>query len=220
MNWKTTITAQGLAILAGLDDNRVTIVSAWTGTGTVPPETLQDQTALQDPKQKLLIAEDGKVGNRRTLRLQLTNSELNTGYTLHQLGIYVSVDGGEPILYFIAQNTLGDAIPAKDTAAGFLAEYTTTLIFSMRSEVVLEQPETVFVTHDALDAKVTLLAANLIIISPTQPPAQPPGGLWLDTSDGPASIGESGIAVGNAIVSDTDPVKQTEYDLWFNTVST
>ena len=163
MSWETTITEQGLAILAGLDGNRVAIVSAWAGTGTVPAETLREQTALKTPVQALPIIEDGKIGNKRMLRLQLSNSELNTGYTLNQLGIFVSVDGGTPILYFIAQHEIGDSIPSKDTMSGYLAEYCTTLIFSMRSDVVVECPETAFVTHDALDAKISLLIGRIPI---------------------------------------------------------
>jgi hypothetical protein len=157
LNWQTTLTEQGLAILAGLDDNRVAIVSAWAGTGSVPPEELQGQTALLNPVQELLLIEDGAIGNKRILRLQLLNDELTSGYTLNQLGIFVSVDGGPPVLYFIAQNAMGDAIPSKDTVTGFLAEYVTTLIFSMRSDVVIEGAEMVYVTHDALDAKMRLL---------------------------------------------------------------
>jgi len=163
MSWQTTITEQGLAILAGLDDNRVAIVSAWAGTGTVPPDALQGQTSLKNPVQNLPIIEDGKLGNKRMLRLQLSNSEQAAGYTLNQLGIFVSVDGGAPILYFIAQNETGDMIPSKDTVAGFLAEYCTTLIFSMRSDVVIECPENAFVTHDALDAKISLLIGRIPI---------------------------------------------------------
>ncbi len=156
-SWQTTVTEQGLSILAGLDDNKVAIVGAWAGTGTVDPEKLQSQKELVNQKQKIPIIEDGKSGNKRVLRLHVSNSELDAGYTLNQLGIYVSVDGSPPILYFIAQNSDGDPIPSNKNVSDFLAEYVTTLIFSMRSDVVLEQPETVFVTSDALDARISLL---------------------------------------------------------------
>jgi len=149
-----------LHILAGLDDNRVAIISAWAGSETVTLENMQEQTELKKPVQNLPIIEDGKVGNKRILRLQLSNKELNSGYTLNQLGIFVSVDGGEPILYFLAQNETGDAIPSKEIVPGFLAEYITTLVFSARSDVAVECSESVFVTHDALDTKIEVLLQN------------------------------------------------------------
>ncbi len=163
MSWQTTITDQGLAVLAGLDDNRVSIVAAWTGTGTVPADDLHHQAELTGKKQQLPIIEDGKRGNKRILRMQVLNNELDKGYSLHQLGIYISVDGGPPLLYFIAHKEEGDTIPSKENLPGFISEYVTTLIFSMHADVVLECPETAYITADALDSRISLLAGIIPI---------------------------------------------------------
>jgi len=57
-------------------------------------------------------------------------------------------------------------------------------------------------------------ASQSVIVSDTVPDGQPVGGLWLDTSDGPADTG-GGIVILNAVVSDTEPPDTAE--LWFNT---
>ncbi len=154
MGWEHTMTKQGLAILAGLNGETVTITSAFAGSGTVPEVDLMELTELVKVEQNLSILEDGKLDNKRYLRLQITNENLSNDYVLNQIGVFISVNNSEPILYFIAQNTNGDNIPAKNTAPGFIAEYLITLIFTNDSDVVIVPEATGFITPDALDARL------------------------------------------------------------------
>ena len=159
MNWKTTFTDRGLAILAGAPGGRA-FFSAWAGTGVIPDEHLGEQTALMNPKQQLAIIEDGTNDNKRFLRLQVINDNIMEAYSINQIGIFVSIDGKEPVLYFIAQSESGNDIPS-NVEKGFIAEYLITLVFSSNMDVVYDTSVQGFITADALEARLSNFRVSL-----------------------------------------------------------
>jgi len=73
-------------------------------------------------------------------------------YSINQIGIFVSIDGKEPVLYFIAQSESGNDIPS-NVEKGFIAEYLITLVFSSNMDVVYDTSVQGFITADALEAR-------------------------------------------------------------------
>ena len=157
MRWEKTITKEGLSVLAGLNNDTVEIVEAWAGTGVSNAENLHEETALVNRKQALPIIEDAKLGNKRVLRLQLDNSNLQEGYMLNQIGVFIRVNGRDPILYYLAEKKIGDDIPSHSSVAGFVVEYVVTIIFSSNVNPVISCNEIGYITADALDARLASL---------------------------------------------------------------
>ena len=77
-----TVTNDGAEMLnEWMAGRKITITSAYGGTGTVDPELLTEQTGLVDMRQKLhlLGEEDGADG--KTVQVQLQNAEVMTEYS-------------------------------------------------------------------------------------------------------------------------------------------
>ena len=82
-HWKeAAVTNDGAEMLnEWMAGRKITITSAYGGTGTVDPELLTEQTGLVDMRQKLhlLGEEDGADG--KTVQVQLQNAEVMTEYS-------------------------------------------------------------------------------------------------------------------------------------------
>ena len=71
---------------------------------------------------------------------------------------------------------------------------------------------------DMIEEKLAALELALPIVSDTEPPNQPVGALWFDTSGGPLDPSEGGepvMIVGNVYVGPT-PQENTDL-LWYDT---
>ena len=81
--WKeAAVTNDGAEMLnEWMAGRKITITSAYGGTGTVDPELLTAQTGLVDMRQKLhlLGEEDGADG--KTVRVQVQNAKVMTEYS-------------------------------------------------------------------------------------------------------------------------------------------
>lgn len=127
--WENAVvTEKGLSLLAKLTaGHTLDITRAETGAGYVTPGLLTKQTAVTTPKQALFFREvsypeEGKC----CMPCNLTNDEVETGYTANQVGIYATDPDDGEILFFIAQAAAnkGTEVPSATEMPGYSAEWT------------------------------------------------------------------------------------------------
>ena len=106
MSWNNSLyTNVGTKMMSEvLSGATMTITKAVGGAGTTAAESLAALTDVKDQKQTLKIlgiedatdSSDDDVGKR--IKIQITNGDLETGYILHQVGIYAKLaDGNETL---------------------------------------------------------------------------------------------------------------------------
>ncbi len=151
----SVMTEKGLALLSKLiSGTRLSITRAVTGSGYVSPSTLTSQTAVSGEKQTLTFRqisypEEGKC----SLPCRLTNSGLNTGYTVKQVGLYATDPDEGEILFFItqAENGGGTDVPSESESPGYIAEWDFYFQFGQADsvELVVSPADTVTIAmHD------------------------------------------------------------------------
>lgn len=139
MSWtNAVITAAGQAMQAALagTGKGFTFTRAASGAGTAAGE-LSAQTALTDERQTLSLQPGATVeGNKKKIQVVLSNTGLQTGYTMHQLGFFAQAEDSEDeILYAIVQDETGDAIPSAADSPGFSVDWTYIFSYGSASEV-------------------------------------------------------------------------------------
>ena len=109
-HWKdAAVTNDGVEMLnEWMAGRKITIVSAYGGTGTVDPELLKEQTGLMDMRQELNILGEENGPDGKTVQLQVQNTGLMAEYELNQVGVYAALDidrdpDAEPRLLFIME---------------------------------------------------------------------------------------------------------------------
>ena len=106
----------------------MTITKAVGGSGTTAAESLAALTDVKEQKQtlKILGIEDAtdSSGNDagKRIKIQITNGDLETGYILHQVGIYAKLADGEETLLIIMQDDRGVEIPSHTENSDFEIE--------------------------------------------------------------------------------------------------
>lgn len=139
MSWtNAVITAAGQAMQAALagTGKGFTFTRAASGAGTAAGE-LSTQTALTDERQTLSLQPGATVeGNKKKIQVVLSNTSLQTGYTMHQLGFFAQAEDSEDeILYAIVQDETGDAIPSAADSPGFSVDWTYIFSYGSADEV-------------------------------------------------------------------------------------
>lgn len=138
--WKSTsrtmrrsevaVTKGGEAMLNDLlAGRRLTVLSAWGGTGETSPEALAELEDLAGERVplELLDVENGLEG--KTVKIQISNTGVEEGYTLHQIGVFAQVDGGPEQLLCVYQDRDqrgrkgGVEVPAQAGCPTFLLEF-------------------------------------------------------------------------------------------------
>ena len=129
-HWQdAAVTNDGVEMLnEWMAGRKITIVSAYGGTGTVDPELLREQTGLMDVRQTLNILGEENGPDGKTVQLQVQNTGLMAEYELNQVGVYAALDidrdpDAEPRLLFIMQDEKGVTIPAAMDASFLLELY-------------------------------------------------------------------------------------------------
>ena len=120
------ITNKGIALLSKMiAGNTLQITKAITGAGTVTVSTLPAQTGVTNQKQIMSFwTISYPAAGTCAVPAYITNEGLTEGYTAKQIGIFaMDPDEGE-ILFFIAQDLGGTAVPAISDMPGFSAEWT------------------------------------------------------------------------------------------------
>ena len=130
MSWKNSLyTNVGTKMMSEvLSGATMTITKAVGGSGTTAAESLAALTDVKEQKQTLKIlgiedatdSSDDDVGKR--IKIQITNGDLETGYILHQVGIYAKLADGEETLLIIMQDDRGVEIPSHTENSDFSIE--------------------------------------------------------------------------------------------------
>lgn len=130
MSWNNTLyTDVGTNMMSEvLSGATMTITKAVGGSGTTAAESLAALTDVKEQKQtlKILGIEDAtdSSGNDagKRIKIQITNGDVETGYILHQVGIYAKLADGEETLLIIMQDDRGVEIPSHTENSDFEIE--------------------------------------------------------------------------------------------------
>ena len=132
MSWNNSLyTNVGTKMMSEvLSGATMTITKAVGGSGTTAAESLAALTDVKEQKQtlKLLGIEDAtdSSGNDagKRIKIQITNESVETGYILHQVGIYAKLadDDDEETLLIIMQDDRGVEIPSHTENSDFSIE--------------------------------------------------------------------------------------------------
>ena len=130
MSWNNSLyTNVGTNMMSEvLSGANMTITKAVGGSGTTAAESLAALTDMKEQKQtlKILGIEDatdssGSDAGKR-IKIQITNGDVETGYILHQVGIYAKLADGEETLLIIMQDDRGVEIPSHTENSDFEIE--------------------------------------------------------------------------------------------------
>jgi hypothetical protein len=115
MMWNhAVVTNQGLLLLQAVMDGRQLFLDhAMGGTGHVTPDTLKEQTALANQRQKFAIIQQKNVENGKQVGSLITNTDITEKYNMTQFGIYAHIDNEPPVLMAILQDDEGMRIPSR-----------------------------------------------------------------------------------------------------------
>lgn len=130
MSWNNSLyTNVGTNMMSEvLSGATMTITKAVGGAGTTAAESLAALTDVKDQKQtlKILGIEDAtdSTGNDagKRIKIQITNEDVETGYILHQVGIYAKLADGNETLLIIMQDDHGVEIPSHAENSDFEIE--------------------------------------------------------------------------------------------------
>lgn len=130
MSWNNTLyTNVGTNMMSEvLSGATMTITKVVGGSGTTAAESLAALTDVKEQKQtlKILGIEDAtdSSGNDagKRIKIQITNGDVETGYILHQVGIYAKLADGEETLLIIMQDDRGVEIPSHTENSDFEIE--------------------------------------------------------------------------------------------------
>ncbi len=130
MSWNNSLyTNVGMDMMSEvLSGATMTITKAVGGSGTTAAESLAALTDVKEQKQtlKILGIEDAtdSSGNDagKRIKIQITNESVETGYILHQVGIYAMLADGDETLLIIMQDDRGVEIPSHTENSDFEIE--------------------------------------------------------------------------------------------------
>lgn len=151
------LTLKGNEILskvqAGIGSLKVSRIVS--GAGFVSPSQLYKQTAVSNIKQVFSITEVNTDSNGSEIAITLDNKDLDEGYELYQIGVYVThQDYQGEVLYTIAQCDVDspDTIPSPSVTVAVF-QYSLYLEHSNVSDVTINVNPDGYVTIDRIGAK-------------------------------------------------------------------
>ena len=165
MSWNNTLyTNVGTNMMSEvLSGATMTITKAVGGSGTTAAESLAALTDVKEQKQtlKILGIEDAtdSSGNDagKRIKIQITNGDVETGYILHQVGIYAKLADGEETLLIIMQDDRGVEIPSHTENSDFEIElYGIMAISNVANIEVTVDPNAVASAKMVIDTKKAL----------------------------------------------------------------
>ena len=141
MSWtNAVITEAGHRLQAALlgTGKGLVFTRAVSGAG-LAAGALEVQTAVMDERQVLTLEPAVPLeGAKARVRVLLSNTGLQTGYIMHQLGFYAKAqDGGEEILYALVQDETGDPIPSAAESPGFSVDWTYVFAYGNAADVTV-----------------------------------------------------------------------------------
>lgn len=128
-NWNAVVTNDGKSLLASwVTGTTFNFDGARGGTGVVPIVSLLSQTALVSQKQVLSLLGAEVVPNGMKLKIQIVAPA--AAYTLNQIGIWGSVNGGASVMMALFQNDEGISIPSSAQTPDFIYNFFGTIVMS------------------------------------------------------------------------------------------
>lgn len=121
-----------------------------TGSGTVDPEELEDQTDVTGVKQSLTFSSRPTYRDNGTVQIKFAvqNDGVQTSYDMHQIGLFAKETDGSEILYAILQGTVPVNVPSQSELDGWTAEFNVGVTYSNASEVTVVVDSTETMYHD------------------------------------------------------------------------
>lgn len=219
MSWNNSLyTNVGTKMMSEvLSGATMTITKAVGGAGTTAAESLAALTDVKDQKQtlKILGIEDAtdSTGNDagKRIKIQITNEDVETGYILHQVGIYAKLADGEETLLIIMQDDRGVEIPSHTENSDFEIElYGIMAISNVANIEVTVDPNAVASVKMVNDTKKALQDEAQRTYLPlsggtlTGPIIMPGGGSALSIEDNAAThnMVYRGKALGGSVTSE------------------
>ena len=219
MSWNNSLyTNVGTNMMSEvLSGATMTITKAVGGAGTTAAESLAALTDVKDQKQtlKILGIEDAtdSTGNDagKRIKIQITNEDVETGYILHQVGIYAKLADGEETLLIIMQDDRGVEIPSHTENSDFEIElYGIMAISNVANIEVTADPNAVASVKMVNDTKKALQDEAQRTYLPlsggtlTGPIIMPGGGSALSIEDNAAThnMVYRGKALGGSVTSE------------------
>ncbi len=196
------------------------------------PANIPLMADLVTQAQQVPVVRSESNGVTHFVGVRIDNKDFLQPVLMREIGLFASLDGSAPILYGYTYAAQGyDSIPAGSASHYIWTVGIDTVLSRTQNISFTYDGSAVYALHDDIDQMILsfnafkaevnealLLMRNnpTTIVSPTQPTDQPDGGLWLDTSDGPAYPGVwDGVMIANAVVSDDEPPGNPE--LWMDT---
>lgn len=147
------VTNEGKELLAQwLNGGALSIDSAATGQGTVAASLLMGQTALVSKKQDMSIVRSEKIEGGMRFQLQLTSEGVSNSYTINQIGLWGSLNGGQSKLIALYQDATGNSVPTHAEMPDFVFTFWATIQMSNTGELVANIDTSAIVTRSDFNA--------------------------------------------------------------------
>ena len=151
--WEGVVTNSGRNLEASwLSGTTLNIDSAKGGTGTVSSAALMAQTGLVGQRQILSIIANEAIAGGIRLKVQITAPE--TGYTLNQLGIWGSINGGATTMIALFQSSVGVPIPALSEMPDFIFTFYGVIQVSNEGTLTVTLDTSMFISLSKLNAAI------------------------------------------------------------------
>ena len=142
---ESTITDSGVELLnAQLAGQRLTVTSAYAGTGCVDKDLLHAQTDLVDQRQKTVLVSLESYEDHKRIRVQISNAGLQEGYKLQQLlinAVLDSAENSEETALLIMQDPKGIDMPSETESPGFELEMYCVLLVTNKLQIGLRSTD-------------------------------------------------------------------------------
>jgi len=201
--WTGVVTNAGKALFATwLEGTKLNFDAAEGGSGTVAESALLAQTALVNKKQELSILGAIRTANGVKLTIQITAPA--TGYTLNQIGIKASVNGGNKVLVALLQNAVSIAIPSASDTPDFIYKHFAVIEVSNEGDFTATYDTSALVSQSTLDAA---LVAKADLVDGKVPTSQLPDMDYVTADEMDDAI-ESTLATKADLVDGKVPTNQ------------
>ena len=161
MGWTSTVTNKGYALQAKLlSTDKLNITRVVSGSNSCATTQLINQTAVTNIKQELTVdsLNYDKYGNAR-LKVTLNNTNLSTGYSVRQIGIYATDPDEGEILYAITQADEAEAVPSiSEQPNGFYCSWDFALTYSNAQNVNVTIDPSNDISQEAADKRYVQLS--------------------------------------------------------------
>lgn len=150
-NWNgLIITKKGRDLQAKVEAGKIALnlTKMKIGSGTLPTgQQLENLTDLVEPKQNIGIALKEVTENGLCrISATITNSELNTGYYVKELGVFAQDPDNGEILYAITADTAPDYLPAQGGATVVSQEFAVYIAIGNASDITAKIDPTALAT--------------------------------------------------------------------------